>query len=83
MREIVSDVFTWSWFSDPHGYNFNGYLIRRAEGNLCIDPAEPGDDDQDEIACAGVARILLTIATTDGQPTGSGADRRADGHPSR
>ena len=60
MREIVSDVFTWSWFSDPHGYNFNGYLIRRAEGNLCIDPVEPGDDDLDEIARAGVARILLT-----------------------
>ena len=60
MREIVSDVFTWSWFSDPHGYNFNGYLIRRAEGNLCVDPVEPGDDDLDEIARAGVARILLT-----------------------
>ncbi len=22
MREILSDIFTWPWFSQPHGYNF-------------------------------------------------------------
>ena len=24
MREIISDILTWSWFSKPHGYEFNG-----------------------------------------------------------
>ncbi len=43
MREILSDIFTWPWFSQPHGYNFNGHLVRHAEGNLCIDPVEPGE----------------------------------------
>ncbi len=38
MREILSDFFTWPWFSEPHGYNFNGYLIRDPGGNICIDP---------------------------------------------
>jgi hypothetical protein len=38
MREIVSAVFTLLWFSAPHGYNFNGYLILDPGGNICIDP---------------------------------------------
>ena len=60
MKEIVSDILTWAWFSEPHGYNFNGHLIRLGAGNLCIDPVQPGDDDLSEIAKLGVARILLT-----------------------
>ncbi len=60
MKQIVSDIFTWSWFSEPHGYDFNGYYIRHPAGNLCIDPVEPGQDDLEELARNGVARILLT-----------------------
>lgn len=60
MREVVSDIYTWPWFSEPHGYNFNGYLIRHAGGNLCIDPVEPAEEDLEEIARHGVARIVLT-----------------------
>jgi glyoxylase-like metal-dependent hydrolase (beta-lactamase superfamily II) len=60
MREILTGIFTWPWFSQPHGYNFNGHFIRHADGNLCIDPVEPNDEVLEEIAAAGVARILLT-----------------------
>jgi len=60
MREIVSDIFTWPWFSEPHGYNFNGYLVCHPGGNLCIDPVEPTEDVLEEIARYGVSRILLT-----------------------
>ena len=60
MQEILPDIFTWSWFSEPHGYNFNGYLIRHAEGNVCIDPVQPGDQDLVDIERTGVGRILLT-----------------------
>jgi glyoxylase-like metal-dependent hydrolase (beta-lactamase superfamily II) len=59
MREILPDIFTWSWFSEPHGYDFNGYLVRHADGNLCIDPVQPGTDIA-EIERLGVAKILLT-----------------------
>ena len=31
MHEIVPDISTWAWFSEPHGYNFNGYLVRHPE----------------------------------------------------
>lgn len=60
MREVVSGIFTWPWFSQPHSYNFNGHLIRHAGGNLCIDPVEPTEEDLNELAHYGVARILLT-----------------------
>jgi len=60
MDEIVADVFTWAWFSEPHGYDFNGHLVRRAEGNLCIDPVQPTDASLAEIARMGAVKILLT-----------------------
>jgi glyoxylase-like metal-dependent hydrolase (beta-lactamase superfamily II) len=60
MREILPDVFTWSRFSEPHGYDFNGYLIVHEDGNLCIDPVLPDDADLDAIAHLGVAKIVLT-----------------------
>src|SRR3989337_3112617 len=60
MREVVSGIFTWPWFSEPHGDNFNGHLIRHAGGNLCIDPVEPAEEDLNEIARHGVAGIVLT-----------------------
>ncbi|TMA86938.1 MAG: hypothetical protein E6J74_30865 [Deltaproteobacteria bacterium] len=60
MREILKDIFTWPWFSEPHGYNFNGHFIRHADGNLCVDPVEPSDEDLAELARQGVARILIT-----------------------
>ena len=60
LNETVPDIFTWAWFSEPHGYNFNGYLVRHPEGNLCIDPVPPGDAVLAEIVRMGVTKILLT-----------------------
>jgi len=60
MREVLSDIFSWPWFSEPHGYNFNGHLIRHEGGNLCIDPVEPNEADLHEIGRYGASRILLT-----------------------
>ncbi len=60
MQQIISNIFTWSWFSERHGYNFNGYFIRHPTGNLCIDPVQPSEEVLDEIAQAGVSKILLT-----------------------
>jgi glyoxylase-like metal-dependent hydrolase (beta-lactamase superfamily II) len=60
MRELSNEVLTWSWFSAPHGYNFNGWLLRHPGGNLCIDPVEPTAEVLDELARQGVSRILLT-----------------------
>ena len=60
METILGDVFTWSWFSEPHGYNFNSLLIRDPDGNICVDPVEPNDDVMNELVRIGVSRILIT-----------------------
>ena len=60
MRDIVSDILTWPWFSEPHGYNFNGHLVRDPGGNICIDPVEPTEDDMDALVREDVAWIILT-----------------------
>ncbi len=37
MREILTGIFSWPWFSQPHGYNFNGHFIKHANGSLYIE----------------------------------------------
>ena len=27
MRELLPGIFSWPWFSEPHGYDFNGTLV--------------------------------------------------------
>lgn len=60
MREIVNGILTWSWFSEPHGYDFNGHLIRDPGGNICVDPIEPTEGELEAIVREGITRILLT-----------------------
>jgi glyoxylase-like metal-dependent hydrolase (beta-lactamase superfamily II) len=60
MNEILTDIFTWAWFSEPHGYNFNGHLVRNPAGNLCIDPVPLDSADLAEMVQMGVTKILLT-----------------------
>jgi glyoxylase-like metal-dependent hydrolase (beta-lactamase superfamily II) len=60
MRELLAGIFTWSWFSEPHGYDFNGYFVRSPDGNLCVDPVEPDAAVLDFLAREGVARVVLT-----------------------
>ena len=60
MREIVQGVVTWPSFSEPHGYDFNGYFLRHPTGNLCIDPVDAPEDVLALLGREGVARILIT-----------------------
>lgn len=60
METILGDVLTWSWFSEPHGYNFNSILLRDPRGNICVDPVEPNDQVLGELVRLGVSRILIT-----------------------
>src|SRR6266404_3802061 len=60
MREILPGILTWPWFSARHGYDFNGWLVRHPQGNLCIDPVEMSTEVLEEISAEGVGRVLLT-----------------------
>ncbi|MBI2486556.1 MAG: hypothetical protein HYW01_06290 [Deltaproteobacteria bacterium] len=61
MREIIPGIYTWSWLSPRHGYNFNGYAFNSAEGLIVIDPVIMEDADMDELQKLGTpALIILT-----------------------
>lgn len=60
MREIVPDVWTWSWLSPPHGYDFNGHLVLHSGGNVCIDPVELTPAAEAKLREVGVATIVIT-----------------------
>lgn len=60
MKEILPGILTWQWFSELHGYDFNGTLVFDPGGNLCIDPVKPTADALERLEKEGVARILLT-----------------------
>ncbi|MBI3770677.1 MAG: MBL fold metallo-hydrolase [Deltaproteobacteria bacterium] len=60
VREVVSGVLTWPWLSEPHGYDFNGYLVRDPGGNVCIDPVQVDDEVLATLGREGVAVVALT-----------------------
>jgi len=60
MREILPGIFTWPWFSQRNGYDFNGYLVVDGGGNVCIDPVEMDESVLEDLAREGVSRIALT-----------------------
>ena len=60
MKEIVPGIFTWPWFSERHGYDFNGYFVRDAAGNLVIDPVSVPNDVLARFVAEGVSRVVLT-----------------------
>ncbi len=60
MHEFLPGVLSWSWFLEPHGYDFNGTLFLNVEGNLCVDPVDPTEEVLDHFAKEGVAQILIT-----------------------
>src|SRR5439155_450029 len=59
MREIVDGIFIWSWFSEPNGYDFNGYLIR-----------EPGKSPGEIALHSPRRRILIVGDAVIGNPPG-------------
>jgi len=61
MKEIIPGIYTWSWLSPRHGYDFNGYVFNSAEGLIVIDPAIMQDKDMGELRNLGrPAHVILT-----------------------
>jgi glyoxylase-like metal-dependent hydrolase (beta-lactamase superfamily II) len=56
MREILQGVFTWPWFSERFGYDFNGWWIDR----IVIDPVEMKEPTLLAIEKRGTDAIVLT-----------------------
>ncbi len=58
MREVLPGVFSWTWFAERFGYDFNGYYF--ADSKLAVDPVEMPAGVVDELAAKEVERIVLT-----------------------
>ena len=60
LREFLPGLSTWSWFSENHGYDFNGTLVQDPTGNLVIDPVVCDDAVLARLVEVGVDRVLIT-----------------------
>jgi hypothetical protein len=55
------DLFTWSVYDEGQQVDFNGFLWKRAEGNVVIDPVPLAEHDWGHLAeLGGAAFIVLT-----------------------
>jgi len=52
----------WSWLSPPHGYNFNGHLLKLpgTAGHVCVDPVAAEPPVLEALLAARPLRIVLT-----------------------
>ena len=77
MREILPGILTWTWFSEPHGYDFNGYLVRDPGGNLVVDPVPPATTASTRSRAPAWRPSCSPTATIRAPPTRCASDRRA------
>jgi glyoxylase-like metal-dependent hydrolase (beta-lactamase superfamily II) len=59
MKEIYPDIYTWSWLSPKHGYNFNGYALIREHVLILIDPALVSEGELGDILGLGTPRYII------------------------
>lgn len=38
MKEIIKNIWMWTWFSQEKGYNFNGFIVSDGHDKVIIDP---------------------------------------------
>ncbi len=61
MKEIVSGIHTWSWWSREKGMNFNGHTFVRQATLIVIDPPPFGPGDREALLALGKpAEVILT-----------------------
>jgi len=61
-REVLPGVHAWSIWSAEKGLYFNGYRVEQDGVAVCIDPVDPGRDDQRNalLELGGVDRVVVT-----------------------
>ena len=61
MRQtVVPGVWSWSRWQPDRALDFNGFFVESADGNLVVDPIDPGDDLLADLRVRGVAAVLVT-----------------------
>jgi uncharacterized cupin superfamily protein len=61
MRQtVVPGVWFWSRWQPDRALDFNGFFVESAEGNLVVDPIDPGNDLLGDLRGRGVAAVVVT-----------------------
>lgn len=61
MREILPNIYQWSWFSEERKLDFNGHLLILGKERVIIDPPPLSEEAQKKISDEGwISYILLT-----------------------
>ncbi|MBI1824016.1 MAG: hypothetical protein HYR80_07905 [Nitrospirae bacterium] len=60
MNQILPHIWTWSWYSDEKGMNFNGHYIGNGSVGVLIDPPILSTGDLDFLHQKRVTDIVLT-----------------------
>jgi glyoxylase-like metal-dependent hydrolase (beta-lactamase superfamily II) len=53
LRQIVKDVWTWSWRSPEKGYAFNGTVLAAGQERVLVDPAVMSDEERGQVEALG------------------------------
>jgi uncharacterized cupin superfamily protein/glyoxylase-like metal-dependent hydrolase (beta-lactamase superfamily II) len=61
MRQtVVPGVWSWSRWQPDRALDFNGFFVESAQGNLVVDPIDPGEALLGDLRARGVAAVLIT-----------------------
>ena len=61
MRQtVVPGVSSWSRWQPDRGLDFNGFFVETPDGNLIVDPIDPGEETLAELVRRGAAAIVVT-----------------------
>ena len=59
MKEILKDIYTWAWYSEMKGFDFNGWLIRTSDSMVMVDPPILTGDDLARIDELGSPKHII------------------------
>jgi uncharacterized cupin superfamily protein/glyoxylase-like metal-dependent hydrolase (beta-lactamase superfamily II) len=59
-KTVVPGVWSWSRWQADRGLDFNGFFIEEDEGNLVVDPIDPGEELLADLKQRGVASVVIT-----------------------
>jgi glyoxylase-like metal-dependent hydrolase (beta-lactamase superfamily II) len=59
MKEIVSGVWIWSWFSPEKGLDFNGFYVRGSGTAALVDPPAWAESDRKQMERLGRPEVVL------------------------
>ena len=59
MKKVRPNIYSWSWFSDEKGYDFNGHFLVLGHDRIMIDPPPMTSADQEEISRQGPPTCIL------------------------